>query len=475
MNRIIASTALALMMSTAAFADGHGVMKTYTIEQTAGDVYASDFIGARVYSAEKDYDGFTPETRVADNAEKEWDDIGEVNDVILGRDGQVKAVILGVGGFLGIGEKDVAIPMDQIKMVMEEDADDADDYFLVIKTNKQQLEEAEGFSRTAMATEQAVESAAAEVKEETSEAATAVEQTAEAATQEVEENVTTTTVKIENAAESAGEQVEQTAEAVGQEIKEGAAATGAAIAGAATAAGNAIDNAADSTAELQADLNRKNDQMDSRLTKLEATDGEARAMAEGAENQADTMEAKPVTTLTENTQSEGEVEGGAKLAEMEPAKPDTDRDADVTTGANAEQMTTQTAETQTETVVVTQAEPTTEQRMDGERVMLPPGPVIEREGYAMAERDALTTEDLTGARVYGKNDEDMGEIDRLLVSTDGKIERAVLDIGGFLGLGEHSIAVTMDELQILQGADGDFRVYIDATQEQLEAQPEFEG
>lgn len=39
------------------------------------------------------------------------ENIGEINDVLISRSGQVAAVIIGVGGFLGIGEKDVAVPM----------------------------------------------------------------------------------------------------------------------------------------------------------------------------------------------------------------------------------------------------------------------------------------------------------------------------------------------------------------------------
>lgn len=42
------------------------------------------------------------------------ENIGEINDVLLNRNGQVAAVIIGVGGFLGIGEKDVAVPMSML-------------------------------------------------------------------------------------------------------------------------------------------------------------------------------------------------------------------------------------------------------------------------------------------------------------------------------------------------------------------------
>lgn len=39
------------------------------------------------------------------------EDIGEVNDVLIGQNGQIRGVIVGVGGFLGLGETNVALPM----------------------------------------------------------------------------------------------------------------------------------------------------------------------------------------------------------------------------------------------------------------------------------------------------------------------------------------------------------------------------
>ena len=40
--------------------------------------------------------------------------IGDINDVVVDRNGQAMAVVIGVGGFLGIGEKDVAVPFQQL-------------------------------------------------------------------------------------------------------------------------------------------------------------------------------------------------------------------------------------------------------------------------------------------------------------------------------------------------------------------------
>ena len=87
MKRILATTALVLIMAGGAYS---AQMGNYTA--TPQDVEASDFIGSRIYAAET-----MPTTdTVAAGTEKDWDDVGEINDVILGRDGQIKAVVLGV-------------------------------------------------------------------------------------------------------------------------------------------------------------------------------------------------------------------------------------------------------------------------------------------------------------------------------------------------------------------------------------------
>jgi sporulation protein YlmC with PRC-barrel domain len=66
--------------------------------------------------------------------------IGDVNDILLDKDGRVSTVIIGVGGFLGVGEKDVAVPFTALKM-----AEKAGDRYLVINATKEALEKAPGY------------------------------------------------------------------------------------------------------------------------------------------------------------------------------------------------------------------------------------------------------------------------------------------------------------------------------------------
>lgn len=44
-------------------------------------------------------------------------DIGEINDVVLSQNGSVNAVIIGVGGYLGMGEKNVAVNVSSLQVV----------------------------------------------------------------------------------------------------------------------------------------------------------------------------------------------------------------------------------------------------------------------------------------------------------------------------------------------------------------------
>jgi hypothetical protein len=45
--------------------------------------------------------------------------IGDIRELLVGDNGRVEAVVIGVGGFLGLGEHDVAVPFQEIKFVME--------------------------------------------------------------------------------------------------------------------------------------------------------------------------------------------------------------------------------------------------------------------------------------------------------------------------------------------------------------------
>jgi sporulation protein YlmC with PRC-barrel domain len=49
------------------------------------------------------------------------EDVGEVNEVILDKNGKVAAVVLGVGGFLGMGEREVAVEFKSLRFAEKDD------------------------------------------------------------------------------------------------------------------------------------------------------------------------------------------------------------------------------------------------------------------------------------------------------------------------------------------------------------------
>jgi sporulation protein YlmC with PRC-barrel domain len=60
------------------------------------------------------------------------EDLGEINNVIINESGEVVAITIGVGGFLGLGEKDVGVPFDALSFetaqeLMAAEKDDAAD------------------------------------------------------------------------------------------------------------------------------------------------------------------------------------------------------------------------------------------------------------------------------------------------------------------------------------------------------------
>jgi sporulation protein YlmC with PRC-barrel domain len=66
--------------------------------------------------------------------------IGQVSDVLVAPDGQINALIIGVGGFLGAGEKDVAVNFHAVKQTTKDNK-----MYLTMNTTKDALKAAPGF------------------------------------------------------------------------------------------------------------------------------------------------------------------------------------------------------------------------------------------------------------------------------------------------------------------------------------------
>jgi hypothetical protein len=308
MKKLLLTTAVLAALGLPAMAQD-GLFRN---EMTAGAVRASDLIGARIYASDAAVDA-----NEYAGVQEGWDDIGEINDMIVGREGQVEAVLVDIGGFLGMGERQVAVDMAALRFVSDSaTADNADDWFLVMNANRGTLEGAPEWSMTAANT------------------------------------------------------------------------------GADTRAG--------------------------------ATDGTA-------------------TNMT------------------------------ATDGAAADAATTATGTGQTATADGTMADPAaTDAAPAGDTMADGSSPnSLTRDGYTNVAGTELTADMLQGATAYDAQDANVGEVGDLILAEDGQVQQIVIDVGGFLGMGEKPVALALDQVQILRQTEGGaVRVYVSLTKQELEALPD---
>lgn len=82
----------------------------------------------------------------------------------------------------------------------------------------------------------------------------------------------------------------------------------------------------------------------------------------------------------------------------------------------------------------------------------------------------LTSAALEGATIYGADDNKVGTLDRIHGSGPGGT--AVIDVGGFLGIGAKPVGIALSELEFMRDEDGDVHAVTNWTKDQLKAMPE---
>ncbi|WP_164730440.1 PRC-barrel domain-containing protein [Pelagibacterium montanilacus] len=90
------------------------------------------------------------------------------------------------------------------------------------------------------------------------------------------------------------------------------------------------------------------------------------------------------------------------------------------------------------------------------------------------EPEQLSTDTVIGSDVYGANDENIGNVTDVILTEDGEVDALIVDVGGFLGLGAHQMAIGLDNLQFMTDANQTWYVFTPFTQDELEAQPEYD-
>lgn len=145
LRTLLTTTAFAAMLATGAIAQDTTTPATETPATTAATT--ADAVGSSIlatgYSI-TDKDNLATEIigrQVYSSSATDAEHIGDINNLVVGPAGEVAAVIIGVGGFLGIGEKNVAVNFSELQWIV---ADDNTKRF-VLPTSKEALEAAPDF------------------------------------------------------------------------------------------------------------------------------------------------------------------------------------------------------------------------------------------------------------------------------------------------------------------------------------------
>ncbi|SFP27243.1 PRC-barrel domain-containing protein [Tranquillimonas alkanivorans] len=66
----------------------------------------------------------------------DWEEVGEIEDVALSTDGTIAGIVADVGGFLGIGENTILLPIEDLRAVRV-----AGEFYYITRLTEEQLEE----------------------------------------------------------------------------------------------------------------------------------------------------------------------------------------------------------------------------------------------------------------------------------------------------------------------------------------------
>jgi len=431
---------------------------------------ATAFIGRSVYSSE----------------DPESDNIGDVNDLIIGDNGEITQAVVGVGGFLGIGEKDVAVPFNELKVV-EKDGD----IRLIYSATKEQLEAAEAFDRTAfdprarfqetqaanqpadttgtggtMAPAPSTDTAAAPATEEP---AASTDTAAAPATDTSTNNTSTDMTAAAPAAKPA------TTTDTAAATTETAPSTDTATAPATTtdqqtAAAGSTDGAATGFVSFNADQVRASTLMGKELLGPDdksigevadlvlQDDGKTRAAVVdvgGFLGVGEKRVAIPFDQIQMTADPQNADEPKLKVAMTKDQLEQAPEWKDQTIGSEQAANAPAAGDTSTTTTTTT-TQPTNTAAADTNTNM-----------------QDISADKLIGMAVYSPDNTNIGEVNDVVFDKAGTIDAVVVDVGGFLGVGEKPVAVQFDALNVQKDTNGDVKLMVNASEDQLKSAPAY--
>ncbi|MDX8499557.1 PRC-barrel domain-containing protein [Mesorhizobium sp. VK4C] len=418
---LFATTALATLVATGALAQTATPAQPPAAENPAPVIRAegslmTNIIGESVYNG----------------TGKDAQDIGKIDDVVFDASGKAKSAIIGVGGFLGVGTKDVAF--DYSKM---EWAEKNGDRWLVAKTTKDELNAQPAFDRKPY--DPAPAQSADATQPSTTGTAPAPAQPAEPV-KKADGNLATNIM--------------------GESVYNGTADDAQKIGDV-----NDIVLAKDGKAESLVigvggflGIGEKSVTYDFAKAKWAEKNGDRWLVAETTKEQ---LQAQPDF----NRKAYDPAPASTSTAASNETPPTTTPAvASSDTTADKEAKPAQTAQATTETKPADSGTSATDTTQTAS---------IDKSTLTEMPMDNIRGDDLKGATVYGANDAKIGTIGDVVLK-DNKPDAVIVDVGGFLGIGAKEVAVGMDKLKFMTDKDGKKYLYTNFTKEQLQAQAAYD-
>ncbi|KUM25357.1 photosystem reaction center subunit H [Mesorhizobium loti] len=424
---LFATTALATLVATGAFAQTATPAQPPAAENPAPVIRSegalmTNIIGESVFNG------------AGDDAQN----IGKIDDVVFDASGKAKSAIIGVGGFLGVGTKDVAFDYGKMEW-----AEKNGDRWLVAKTTKDELNAQPAFDRKPYDPAPAQSADATQPPTtDTGGAQKPVDLNAQPAepVKKAEGNLATNIMgeTVYNGTADDAQKIGDVKDIV--LAKDGKAESLVIGVGGFLGIGTknvTFDFAKAKWAEKNGDrwlvAETTKEELQAQPDFNRKAYDPAPAPATAASNNA------PATTTPAVASSDTTADKGAKPAQTAQATAET-KPADSGTSATD---TTKTASIDKSTL--------TEMPMGN-----------------------IRGDDLKGATVYGANDAKIGSIGDVVLTPDNKPDAVIVDVGGFLGIGAKEVAVGMDKLKFMTDKNGKKYLYTNFTKEQLQAQAAYD-
>lgn len=94
-------------------------------------------------------------------------------------------------------------------------------------------------------------------------------------------------------------------------------------------------------------------------------------------------------------------------------------------------------------------------------------------GGAAVDATKISANELINTTVYDADNQNVGNVGDVIMTKDGKIDAIVVDIGGFLGIGEKPVAIAFEDLNIQKNQNGKLALHTAFTKQQLDDAPQY--